>query len=143
MSWYSTFYFQTFEKMWYDSHLPIFFWHRNGNLTYFNFSSHEKILKFDIFRDVIKNLSFSHICLCQVSPTALLPSISLISPVTRGGHMIGVWRKMYRFEFFPLICDKLTEEFHAFLREFLVIFEIFTQLFTKYCANFLRISINF
>ncbi len=23
--------------------------HRNGNLMYFNFSSHEKILKFDIF----------------------------------------------------------------------------------------------
>ncbi len=42
----------------------IGFWHRNGSLTYFNFSSHEKILKFDIFRDIIKNLSFSHIRLC-------------------------------------------------------------------------------
>ncbi len=40
---------------------PIFFWHRNENLTYFNFSSYEKILKFDIFRDIFKNLSFSHV----------------------------------------------------------------------------------
>ncbi len=36
----------------------IFFRHRNENLTYFNFSSHEKILKFDIFRFINENLSF-------------------------------------------------------------------------------------
>ncbi len=42
----------------------IFFWHRNGNLTYFNISSCEKILKFDIFQDIIENLLFSHIRLC-------------------------------------------------------------------------------
>ncbi len=31
---------------------------------YFNFSSHEKILKFDIFRGIIKKLLFSHIRQC-------------------------------------------------------------------------------
>ncbi len=34
------------------------------NVMYFNFGSHEKILKFDIFRNIIENLSFSHIRLC-------------------------------------------------------------------------------
>ncbi len=78
----------------------IFFWHRNGNLTYFNFSSQEKILKFVIFRDIIENLSFSDIRLCEVSRKALLPSKSLMRPVTRalsintyGGTEIPVFQR--------------------------------------------------
>ncbi len=43
---------------------PTGFQHRNRNLMYFNFISHEKILKVDIFRDIIENLSFSHLRLC-------------------------------------------------------------------------------
>ncbi len=60
VEWVDNIVHSTFEKRWLDSQLAIFFWHRNGNLTYFNFSFREKILKFDIFRDIIKNLSFSH-----------------------------------------------------------------------------------
>ncbi len=47
-----------------ERYSPIGFWHWNGNLTYFNFNSHKKFLKFYIFRDTIENLSFSHMRLC-------------------------------------------------------------------------------
>ncbi len=99
---------------------PIFFWHRIGNLTYFNFSSYEKILKFDIFWDIIENLSFSHIHLYLVSPTALLPSISLLRPVTRGGHACCVCDQIFH-KFYLKSYRDFSDNFFGIITTFFII----------------------